>query len=64
MKFDKRIVYSINVTDIQEVAQEEIGRRLTRAEVKTVEDGLGGYIDWYQAIANTINLEIKLKPSA
>ena len=54
MKSDKRVVYSINVADIQTVAQEELGRRLTDDELKRIEDNLGDYIQWHDAIASAI----------
>jgi len=56
MKTDNkdRIVYSINVGDIQEVANQVLERRLTRDEIVLVEDSIGDYIDWFQAIENSI----------
>lgn len=50
-----RIVYSINVEDIQTVAEQELDRELTDEEIKRVEQRLGDYIDWYEAIAITLN---------
>jgi hypothetical protein len=50
-----RIVYSISVADIQEVADEELERKLTLEEVKWVENRVGDYISWYDAIALAIN---------
>jgi len=50
VKKDK-IVYSINIEDVQEVAQQEFGRDLTDGELKIVEDKIGGQFDWYEAIA-------------
>ena len=55
-----RIIYSINVKDIQAVAIEEIRRQLTTDEIKKVERKIGDYIDWYGAVEMTIdNLDIK-----
>jgi len=51
---DDRIVYSINVADIQEVAEEVLERRLTKDEFVLVERSVGDYIDWSQAIENSI----------
>ena len=45
-----KIIYSINIEDIQNVAEEELGRKLTKRELKIVEDKIGDYIDWYGAI--------------
>ncbi|HBR18105.1 MAG TPA: hypothetical protein DD725_10950 [Deltaproteobacteria bacterium] len=52
---DDRIVYSINVADIQEVANEVLERALTKEEVILVEDSIGDHIDWFQAIEDSIH---------
>ena len=49
-----RIVYSINVGDIQEVAQQVLERDLTKKEIVLVEESAGDYLDWFQAIENAI----------
>lgn len=54
MRKDK-VIYSINVEDVQNVAEEEHGRELTDAELKIVEDKIGDQFDWYEAIANAID---------
>ena len=53
-----KIIYSINIEDVQNVAEEELGRKLSKKELKIVEDKLGDYIDWYSAIDFTIRNEI------
>jgi len=53
-----RIIYSLNIEDVQTVAEEEIGRELSEKELEIVEDKLGDYIDWYSAIDFTIQNEI------
>jgi len=53
-----RIIYSLNIEDVQNVAEEELGRELTEKELKIVEDKVGDYIDWYSAIDMTIQNEI------
>ena len=55
MKSRNRIVYSINVEDIQNVADQELDRELTDEEIILVENRLDEYIDWYGAIASAIN---------
>lgn len=50
----KQIVYSINMTDLQEVAQDVLERRLTKKELDSVARSLGDHIDWFQAVWNTI----------
>ena len=54
-----RIIYSINVEDLQTVAGQELERELTNEEIERVEKRLGDYIDWYGAIASTLNEVIK-----
>ncbi|MBW1697756.1 MAG: hypothetical protein JRH18_10285 [Deltaproteobacteria bacterium] len=44
------ILYSINIQDVQYVAMCEYNRQLNREEVKSVEDKLGKYIDWYEIV--------------
>lgn len=46
-----RIIYSINVEDVQNVAEQELERELSDEEIKIVEDRLVDYIDWYGSIA-------------
>ncbi len=63
MKKDRnaRIVYSINVSDIQEVANEVLERDLTKEEVILVEESVSDYIDWFQAIENAIREHVTVK---
>ncbi|MEW6614930.1 MAG: hypothetical protein AB1401_05640 [Thermodesulfobacteriota bacterium] len=49
-----RIVYSINVGDIQEVAQQILERNLTKEEILLVENSIGNHLDWFQAIEDSI----------
>lgn len=53
-----KIIYSINLEDVQNVAEEEIGRKLTKKELKIIEDKIGDYIDWHSAIGMVIQNEI------
>ncbi|MEW6740247.1 MAG: hypothetical protein ACOYU2_10770 [Nitrospirota bacterium] len=55
-----KIIYSINIEDVQTVAEEELGRKLNRNELKIVEDKIGDYIDWHEAILAAINENISL----
>ena len=45
-----KIIYSINIEDAQNVAEEKPGRKLAENELKIIEDKIGDYIDWYGAI--------------
>jgi hypothetical protein len=47
------ILYSINVQDVQDVAEREYDRELDDGEVESVAAKLGEYIDWYEAV-NTV----------
>jgi hypothetical protein len=51
----ERTVYEISVEDLQEVAKEALERELTEDELTAVGNRVGDYIDWFQAIENTIN---------
>ena len=53
-----KIIYSINIEDVQNVAEEEFGRKLTKKELKIIEDKIGDYIDCYGAIDIAIQNEI------
>jgi len=56
---NERIVYSINVSDIQEVANQVLERDLAKEEISLVENSVGDYIDWFQAIENSILKHVK-----
>ena len=60
MKED-RVVYSLNIEDVQTVAKDKIGRKLTAVEVEDVENRIGDYIDWYEAISFAIDDKVKTK---
>jgi hypothetical protein len=55
---NKKIIYSINVTDIQEVAQEVLDRKLNKEEIMKIKESIGDYLDWFQAIENSIHKHI------
>ena len=61
MKNGDKIIYSINIEDVQKVADERLDRHLNEEELKKVEDKLGGHIDWYGTISNTIDDVIEEK---
>ena len=56
---NKRIVYSLNVEDIQTVAGEVLCRALTEDEIKMVEDAVGEKVRWFDAIEQAINEKIR-----
>lgn len=56
-----KVIYSINIEDVQTVAEEKLGRKLNRKELKIVEDKIGDYIDWYEAITLALNEAINIQ---
>ena len=57
-KSNQDIIYSLNIDDIQTVAQQEIERELTREEIEKIKDPIAANINWYDAISNAIYKEI------
>jgi hypothetical protein len=52
-------IYSLTVEDIQIVSNQELDRDLTDKEIKSIEELIAEKIDWYEAIADSINEKIK-----
>ncbi|MCK4542753.1 MAG: hypothetical protein KAU17_11020 [Spirochaetales bacterium] len=53
--YREKIIYSINIEDLQNVADQELARELTEDELKILENKLGDYIDWYGSIATALD---------
>jgi hypothetical protein len=55
-----QIIYQLSVEDIQNVAQENFGRKLTSKEIKKITDPIADGIQWYDIIYYAIkdNLDI------
>ncbi len=53
-----KIIYSLNIEDVQNVAEEKLGRKLTDNEQKIIEDKIGDYIDWHSAIDMVMQNEV------
>jgi SOS response regulatory protein OraA/RecX len=49
-----KIFYSVCYKDIQEVARQELQRKLTDEELLSVVDEISDRIDWYEPIANVL----------
>lgn len=49
------IIYSISVGDVQLVAEQKIYRELSDSELQKVDEKLGDFVDWYEAINLTIS---------
>jgi len=54
MRRDK-IVYSLCIGDIQDVAEEKLERKLNEQELKEVIEKVGDFISWTDAIENTFH---------
>ena len=50
MNNTSKIIYSINIEDAQNVAEQELERELGDKELEIIENKIGDYIDWYEAI--------------
>lgn len=61
---NNKIVYSINITDIQEVAQQVLDRKLNKEEIIKIKESIGDYLDWFQAIENSIHKHITTHANA
>ncbi len=62
----EKIIYPINIEDVQNVAEEEFERKLTPKELRLIEGKIGDHIHWYEAILNTMyasNIKPKTKRS-
>jgi hypothetical protein len=53
-----KIIYSLNAEDVQTVAEQELDRKLSDEEIKNIIDSIAEKINWYDAIAETINEKI------
>ncbi len=59
MKSNK-IIYSLNVADIQTVSKETLNRKLSDVEVESILDSIAEKIHWYEAIQYSIIENIKV----
>ena len=55
-----KIIYSLNEEDIQTVAFQELQRNLSSEEIEKIKNAVAEKINWYDAIANSINEKIKV----
>ena len=54
----EEIIYSLDITDIQTVAEQEIERELTINEIEKIKELIAEKIDWYGTIADSISEKI------
>lgn len=59
-----KIIYYITVSDIQEVADQELKRELALEELELIRDRIAEKISWYDAIAESIDeLIVRREPT-
>ncbi len=49
------IIYSLTVEDVQSVAIQELGRKLSFKEIENIKDTLAEQISWYDSISYSIH---------
>lgn len=60
-KEKKDMIYSVTVEDIQQVAEENFGRKLTSKEVKKILDPIADRIPWHDAIYEAIKATLEIE---
>lgn len=56
-----KIIYQLTIEDVQTVAEEEFGRKLTSQEIEQITDAIGDQIPWHDAIQYVIKDKLKLE---
>ncbi len=54
-----KIIYQLTVEDLQNVADDTLGRKLSEKEIAVLEEKMGDYINWYDLIHSAIIQNIK-----
>lgn len=49
------MIYQLTIEDIQEVANQELQRKLSLQEIESIRDRIAEKIHWYDAIAESID---------
>lgn len=52
---NEEIIYSLNIDDVQTVAEQEVGRPLSQKDIKIIKEFIEENINWYDAIADAIH---------
>jgi hypothetical protein len=53
-----RVIYSINISDVQAVSARTLKRALTDNEIALVHESVGDFIDWFHAIESAIHKHV------
>ena len=56
---NNKIIYSLNEEDMQTVALQELDRNLSSGEIEKIKKVIARKIQWYDAIADSINETIQ-----
>ncbi len=56
-----KIIYQLTIEDIQNVAEENFGRKLKSKEINKILDPIADRIPWYDAIYDAIKEKLKIK---
>ena len=55
------IIYQLSIEDIQNVAEENFGRKLTSKEIKKIIDPIADRIPWYDVIYDAIKDKLEIE---
>ncbi len=55
-----RIIYSLNIEDVQTVAMDTLHRNLSEEEIQAIETSIANNIEWYEAIQCAIMEKYKI----
>ena len=58
-----KVIYQLTVKDLQNVAEQELGRDLSVQEIDMLQDRIANKIFWYEVIAESIN-ELIVEPKS
>ncbi len=58
---NNKIIYSLNEEDIQTVSNQELGRNLSSNEIEKIREVIAEKINWYDAIAASINEKVSIE---
>jgi hypothetical protein len=56
-----KIIYQLTIEDIQNVAEENFGRKLTSKEINKILYPIADRIPWYDAIYDAIKEKLKIE---
>ncbi len=50
-----KVIYQLNIEDVQNVAEQQLDRKLTNAEIEKILDRIADNLPWYDAVADAIH---------